>query len=240
MTMTQEEIGELRKLCQQHDPAKLRLYRADEVLRDVPVPATRKKWLHTLDVVAKLDRNWSHIELCDRKDNVLDVYRPRVEVVAIAPGLDVLKNIGDGTAADLARVIVTAVTAGQRDVIAAIRDRDNTAMNSMVGMMDRVSAAVGTLASVHSATLEAQRQNAQVQIATAAQLAAAQATPAPAAADDDDELESVKTLKMLVPFILDKAMEKYGPAILAMLGPTAPAKPPAKTIDIATAKKAAE
>jgi len=245
--MSDDELQALKKLCQDVNPAKLRLYRDDELLRDVPVPATRKKWLGSLSVVAKLPMSWTHIELCDRKDEVLEVYRPRNETPAATStaltigGID-LAQLGANSAADLARVIVTAVAAGQRDVLNATRDKESEALRSMVAMMDKVTAAVGTLANVHAATLEAQRQQAQVQIATAAQVAATTAAAQVAPAASEDEPESMEIFRQLAPHFGEKlaqgVIEKFGPMLMSMFASAAPAAK-APVIDIKDGAKKA-
>jgi len=246
--MSDEELLPLKKLCQEHDPAKLRLYRGEEFLREIPVPATRKKWLHAIGVVAKLEATWNRVELCDHKGNVLDVYRPRNEAPAPTStaltigGID-LAQLGAGSAADLARVIVTAVAAGQRDVLNATRDKDNEALRSMVAMMDKVTAAVGTLANVHAATLEAQRQHAQVQIATAAQVAAATTAAAATPASSEDEPESMEIFRQLAPHFGEKlaqgVIEKFGPMLMSMFASAAAPAAKAPVIDIKDGAKKA-
>lgn len=226
--MTDEETAELRRRCQEHVPVKLRLYRDDEHVRDVPIKAgTRKRWLQPLRVVAELRGRWTSLELCDRGDNVLDVFVPQAAAKSPAT-FD--RRIADSEGAELMRMMIAA----QREVL-TYRERDSSsAMQAMVAMMERVTGAVGTLADVHARTLEAQRQHAQVQLATVAQAAAAAAsseTSAAGGADDDDVDESMGIVKALAPQIgeqIGKAVvEKFGPLIMSMvkssMGGAAPA-----------------
>lgn len=240
--MTEDETAELRRRCQEHEPTKLRLYRDDEHVRDVPIKSgTRKRWLQPLRVVAELRRKWTTVELCDRADNVLDVYAP-TSTPAREPATYSIERV-EGDRAELMRMMIAA----QREVL-TYRERDNSqAMQAMVAMMERVTGAVGALADVHARTLEAQRQHAQVQLATVAQAAAAAASSTSESRTDEDDVdESMGIVRAIAPQLGEKLaasiMEKFGPMIASMLQ-SAVAKPAAAAakkpvIDVAAAANA--
>lgn len=213
--MTEEETDELRRRCQECNPTKLRLYRDEEHLRDVPITSSRKKWARALRVVAELRPRWTSVELCDRGDNVLDVFQPATSAKREPIVLD---RASDSEKTELLRVMLLA----QREVLTYRERESSAAMAAMVGMMERVTTAVGTLANVHAATLEAQRQHNQVQLATVAQAAAAAATTSETRTSDDDDVdESMGIVKALAPQLgeqIGKAVvEKFGPLIMSML-----------------------
>src|SRR3990172_2273702 len=123
--MTEAEVDELRGLCADHNPTKLRAYDGDELRREVPVPpSSRKKWLHVLRVIGAL--RWTSVEGCDRAGG-----GPVVSASAGTPATTSAAIEGSGAGADLARVIISA----QREVL-TFRDKDTSAaMNAMVAMM---------------------------------------------------------------------------------------------------------
>lgn len=238
--MTDEETSELRRKCQEHTPARLRLYRDEEHVRDVPIKnSARKKWALALHVVAELRARWTSVELCDSKDNVLDVYTPQPPPTGTALDTRIGGMELHGAGAELARMIIAA----QREALTYRERESSAALNAMVAMMERVTMAVGTLANVHAATLEAQRQQSQVQLATVAQAAAAAAAAGAGAADaSGDDLESMEIFKAIAPQLGEKLaqgiLEKFGPMLVSMLKPTtaAPAATAAKkaVIDVAS------
>jgi hypothetical protein len=241
--VNEEETADLRRRCQEHEPTKLRLYRDDEHVRDVPIKAgTRKRWLQPLRVVAELRRKWTSIELCDKADNVLDVYAP-ASTPARDPATFTIERV-EGDRAELMRMMIAA----QREVL-TYRERDNSqAMQAMVAMMERVTGAVGALADVHARTLEAQRQHANVQLATMAQAAAAAASSVSESRTEDDVDESIGIVKAIAPQLGEKLaqgiLEKFGPMIASMLqsavagGKPAAAAAKKPVIDVAAAANA--
>lgn len=242
--MTEEETAELRRRCAEHEPAKLRLYRDDEHVRDVPIKSgTRKRWLQPLRVVGELRRKWTTIELCDKADSVLDVFAP-TSTPAREPATFSIERV-EGDRAELMRMMIAA----QREVL-TYRERDNSqAMQAMVAMMERVTGAVGALADVHARTLEAQRQHANVQLATMAQAAAAAASSASESRTDEDDVdESIGIVKAIAPQLGEKLaagiLEKFGPMIASMLqsavagGKPAAAAAKKPVIDVAAAANA--
>jgi hypothetical protein len=235
-----EETAELRRRCQEHVPAKLRLYRDEEHIRDVPCKAmTRKRWLQPLRVVAELRRRWTSVELCDQRDNVLDVFTPS----APAPVAQ-SERIGgvtlDSEKAELVRMMIAA----QREVLTYRERESSAAMTAMVQMMERITGSVGALADVHSRTLEAQRQHASVQLATMAQAAAAASSASESRTEGDDVDESMGIVKAIAPQLGEKLaagiLEKFGPMLASMLQGMMAPTPAAKkaVIDVAAAANA--
>lgn len=188
------ETESIRTLLMKHKPHRVRAYDGDDLTREVPVPAGRKRWAAVIEVVERLD--WSRLELVDRSGGVLAVYEPEPEPeVGVAPEATEPAEMSALTSREIS--LVDLVLRAQQMALANRERETALAMNACSQAVKMMTDAVGSLAQIQKASLDAQRE-----------LAADRAERADEPAEG---LVSEKVLAQMLPMIL----ARLGPSLLA-------------------------
>lgn len=196
--MSEIDTENLRAALAKHGPARVKLYRGEDALREIPVPTGKKRWAAVLAVASKLD--WSRAELVDRTGGLLCV----VDAQTQDPGVALDVHDLNGREAQLLGILIKA----QQSALANRAAETQMALNACTSAVRMLTDAVGALANVQRMTLDVQAQAYQAQIAAAV----ATTTPEGEAPPPGSELISGQLLQQMAPFIMQRL---FGPPPIA-------------------------
>lgn len=199
--MSEIDTENLRAALAKHGPSRVKLYKGEDALREIPVPTGKKRWAAVLAVASKLD--WTRAELVDRTGGLLCV----VDAHQDAAGVSVDVGELNGREAQLLGILIKA----QQSALANRAQETQMALNACTSAVRMLTDAVGALANVQRMTLDVQAQAFQAQIAAASIPAADGEAPAPGS-----ELISGQLLQQLAPFIMQRLL---GPPQIAAPAP---------------------
>lgn len=178
-----------------HNPHKVIAFRGDDVLREIPVPNTRKNKAAVCDVIAKLA--WTKAELVDRNGGLLDV------IEATAPATEEIDEGAGVELSDRDLRLLNLILKAQQSALSQRERDERAAMEACTGAVKMLTEAVGALAGLQRKQLEAQSEAYQMQIRAAIEAAQSEGAAGP---PEKEGLISEQLLKQMLPAILAKLM----------------------------------
>jgi hypothetical protein len=152
------QTEQIRAALSKHKPHKVRAIGADGDVRDVPVPAGRKRWAAVLEVVDSIE--WTRLELVDRAGGLLAVVDAETDDLDGDVNVEI-EEPPDASSIDLSqrdeRMLALMLKAQQ--IALQNRERETQiALQASTSAVKMLTDAVGALAQVQRMTLDAQAE----------------------------------------------------------------------------------
>lgn len=197
MSVNETELETVRAELVRHMPHRVRAYRGEVLLNEVPVPPGRKRWAAVLAVIARID--WTRLELVDRSGGLLGICERAEGMVADDDQGDdgaIAKEASQHAARD-ARLLELMLRA-QQVALDNRQTETQVAINACTSSVRILTDAVAALAQVHRMTLDTQ----------------ARAFAAAVESETPEALESNKMFAQMAPMILGRMLAPSPPPVV--------------------------